>query len=193
MSQELFLTTDASKDGLGFVLSHDRDMRKIVKIGSTVLTKAQMNYSNIEREAAALVEGVRYFHQFLVGRKFCIVTDHQPLVKIFAADKTVSERISQRLQRWAMMLRCYDFTVSYRRGEEITLADCLSRLQSTKARDTNCQVATIESEICVMADKLPPTLMDTIKQSTMKDEKLRKVMKFVLDGWPTYTPRKLLP
>ena len=192
MQQDLFLTTDASKDGLGFVLSHDRDMRKIVKIGSTVLTQAQKNYSNIEREAAAIVEGVKYFHKFLVGRKFCLVTDHQPLLSIFSIDKAVSERISQRLQRWAMMLRSYDFSISYKRGEQISLADCLSRFPAASVSYPP-QIAAIESEICVMANKLPPSLMDSIKNSTWKDEKLRKVMKFVVDGWPTYTPRQLLP
>ena len=192
MEQELFLTTDASKDGLGFVLSHDRDMRKIVKIGSTVLSQSQKNYSNIEREAAAIVEGVKYFHQFLVGRKFCLVTDHQPLIRIFSNDKSVSDRVSQRLQRWAMMLRSYNFSISYKRGELISLADCLSRFPATNTL-SSAEVATIESRICIMADKLPATLKDSIRHETWKDEKLRKLMKFVVNGWPTYTPKYMLP
>ena len=192
MQEKLFLTTDASKDGLGFVLSHDRDMKKIVKIGSTVLSPAQRNYSNIEREGAAIVEGVKYFHQFLVGREFCLVTDHQPLIRIFASDKAVSDRVSQRLQRWAMMLRSYNFSISYKKGEQISLADCLSRFPSMNTNESS-NVSTIDSEICIMADKLPHTLKDSIRHASWKDEKLRKIMKFVVKGWPTYTPRYLLP
>ena len=52
----LFITADASKDGLGFVLSHDEEQREIVWLGSRVLSLAEANYSIIERKALAVVE-----------------------------------------------------------------------------------------------------------------------------------------
>ena len=64
----LFVTSDASKEVLGFVLSHDSDQREIVWTGSRVLMPAEANYSNIKCKALAIVEAVKYFHRFLAGR-----------------------------------------------------------------------------------------------------------------------------
>ena len=79
----LFATSDASKDSLSFVLSHDADQREIVWTGSRVLMSAEANYSNIEREVLTIVEAVKYFHRFLAGRHFIIRSDHAPLKFIF--------------------------------------------------------------------------------------------------------------
>jgi len=62
LNKPLFVTSDASKDGLGFVLSHDLEQKQIVWLGSRVLSQAEANYSNIEREALSVVEAVKYFH-----------------------------------------------------------------------------------------------------------------------------------
>ena len=45
-----FVTSDTSKYGLGFVLSHDADQWEIDWTGSHVLTPTKVNYSNIEHE-----------------------------------------------------------------------------------------------------------------------------------------------
>ena len=79
----LFVMSNASKDSLGFVLSHDADQCKIVWMRSCVLMSAEANYSNIECEALAIVEAVKYFHWFLAGRHFIIRSDHAPLKFIF--------------------------------------------------------------------------------------------------------------
>ena len=50
-SWSLFLCCDASDKGIGAVLSHDVEQEEIVWCASRVLTKAEKNYSNIEREA----------------------------------------------------------------------------------------------------------------------------------------------
>ena len=88
-SKPLYIFSDASKDGLGFVLSHDADQREIVWLGSRVLTPAESNYSNIEREALALVEAVKYFHKLVAGRKFTVWSDHRPLQFIFDLKSTI--------------------------------------------------------------------------------------------------------
>ena len=97
-SKPLFVTSDASKDGLGFVLSHDPELKEIIWTGSRVLTPAESNYSNIECEALSLMEAVKYFHRFVAGRHFTIRTDHAPLRFIFNSSAH-SERVSCRLQR----------------------------------------------------------------------------------------------
>ena len=93
ISKPLFVMSDASKDGPGFVLSHDADQLEIIWTGSCVLTSAEANYSNIEREALAIVTVVKYFHRFLAGRHFIIRSDHAPLKFIFNS-KTNAGRVS---------------------------------------------------------------------------------------------------
>ena len=80
------LTVDASPNGIGTVLFHnfsDQSVRPIA-FASRVLTPAEKNYSQIDKEALAIIYGVKYFHQYLFGRKFVLETDHKPLVYILA-------------------------------------------------------------------------------------------------------------
>ena len=123
----LFVFSDASKNGLGFVLAHDIHQKEIVWLGSRVLSSAESNYSNIEREALGVIEAVKYFHKFIAGRKFTTCSDHRPLQFIFN-NSSVSDRVSARLQRWAVTLRAYDYEIHHVRGETMYSADTLSRI-----------------------------------------------------------------
>ena len=71
---------------------------------------------------------LKKFHQFLYGRKFIVVTDHKPLVTLFAPDKGTPAMAANRLARWALLVHQYDYTVEYRRSKDHGNADALSRL-----------------------------------------------------------------
>ena len=76
------LECDASSAGLGTVISHEMldGMHRAVMYASRTLSKSERNYAQIEKEAMALVFGVKKFHDFLYAHPFTLVTDHKPLL-----------------------------------------------------------------------------------------------------------------
>lgn len=92
------------------------------------MSAAEKRYSQIEKEALSIVYGVRKFHQYLTGTKFELITDHQPLLTIFHPQKGIPMTTANRLQRWAISLMGYCYTIRYKPTKQHANADALSRL-----------------------------------------------------------------
>ena len=73
------------------VLSHvvDGDKERPIAYASRSLSAAERKYSQLDKEALAIVFGVTRFHQFVYGRHFTLYSDHQPLIHIFNEDKSI--------------------------------------------------------------------------------------------------------
>ena len=60
-----------------------------IAYASRSLAPAEKQYSQLEKEALAIVFGINKFHQFLYGRKFVILSDHKPLQGLFNETKGI--------------------------------------------------------------------------------------------------------
>ncbi|KAK3754202.1 hypothetical protein RRG08_028167 [Elysia crispata] len=103
--------------------------RPIANVSKT-LSPAQRRYSQIHKEALAIIFALTKFHQFLYTRKFILVTDLKPLLKIFSPHKATPALAANRLARWAVTLSQYDYSIEYRQSSKHGNTDALSRLPS---------------------------------------------------------------
>ena len=60
-----------------------------------------------------------------------IYSDHKPLMYIFGKSKSIPSVASTGVQRWALTLSAYTYSIKYRKGEDMCNADALSRLPLT--------------------------------------------------------------
>jgi len=182
----LSLACDASSVGVGAVIFHTlpNGTEKVVAYASRKLSPAEKKYAQIQREALSIVYGVQKFRQYLLGRKFCLLTDHKPLLTIFNPEKGIPEMISSRLQRWAIILSAYTYEVKYKPSDQHGNADGLSRLPLElgsewidESQDTVCLLEQLQ------LNQLPIKASD-IRQETAQDSVLSKVYNFTMRGWP---------
>ena len=117
---------------------------------SRSLTPAEFNYSQIEKEALAIIFAFKKFHKMLYKHYFILITDHKPLLNILVPKKGISMDTTNCLQRWATTLLDDNFTIKYKKCDIIGHADALSRLmtiQNKVPEDSIIAVVSLEPEI----------------------------------------------
>lgn len=121
------LSTDASLDGLGAVLSQvqDGDARaRPIAFASKSLSPSQRNYPAHRLEFLALKWAVcEKFSHWLKGHVFTVWTDNNPLTHILSKPK-----LDCCEQRWVAKLAAYNFDIKYVPGSQNVVADALSRV-----------------------------------------------------------------
>lgn len=185
---ELCLSVDASPTGLGAVLTQKVDREeKPIAFGSRTLTAAEKNYSQLDREALAIIYGVKKFHYYLYGRKFVLFSDNLPLCHILSPKRGMPGLAAARIQRWALELADYNFEVKHRPGSRNVTADGLSRLPlpTTELHPDIVRWASEATEVNERAISSLPVNATQVAQSTRTDIVLSRVLQYVRTGWPT--------
>ena len=133
---------------------------KPITYGSRTLSKTEQNYAQVEKEAIAIIFGIRKFHQYTFNYN---IHTKAGLPVLAAA----------RLQRWAIMLSAYQYDIEFRPTNKHSNADCSSRLPlSTQASAEQDNAASLFN---IHQIGTLPIGTDRLRQQTNLDPALAKV------------------
>ncbi|XP_045453790.1 uncharacterized protein K02A2.6-like [Melitaea cinxia] len=185
--KELVLTVDAGPAGLGAVLAvrYPNGAERPLCYASRALSKSERAYSQIMKEATAIVYGIKKYHQYLYGRErpFILRTDHKPLLSIFSPDKGVPQMTEARLQRYALFLGAYNYKIEYVSSEK-NVADYLSQhpVDASPPKE-EADAGSYVNALAAAGAPLPASLAE-LRAALANDKLLSEVSRYVANGWP---------
>jgi len=122
---EFILQTDASGHSLGAVLSQIQKGKEVaIAYASRHLNAAERKYASIEREALAIIFGIKTFKYYLLDNPFTIETDCRPLLWL----ESMKEKDAGRVARWGKLLSSMKYKIKYKEGKIHRNADFFSRI-----------------------------------------------------------------
>lgn len=179
--KEIIVATDASPHGVAGCLAHVvNGIEKPVMFASSTLSPAEKNYSQLHREALAIVYAIRKFSKYLFGRSFTIVTDSSVIKEIFSPGKSTTAVAAARLQRWSVELSMYHYKIKHRSAKNMSHVDALSRLplsESTGVEYFSINFFNKSGE--------QPVDIEVVRKAMCEDKGLRDVYNFTKFGWPS--------
>ena len=92
---------------------------------SRTLHPSEIQHHAVEKEAAAIVESIREWRHFLIGRQFKLITDQKSISFMFD-NKRKSKIKNVKIARWRLELSQYKFQTAYRPGRENQAPDTFS-------------------------------------------------------------------
>lgn len=152
--------------------------KKPVLYASSTLSPAEKTYSQLYREALAIIFALKVFHKYIYGIKFQLYTDAEALKEIFSPEKGTSLVACSKMQRWAVTLSMYDYELKYKPTSKMVNVDALSRLPITQL--SNMESDKINSLDVKDNDIVTP---DKVSEAVKNDKILKEVYKYVKEGW----------
>lgn len=186
----LILLCDASDTGICGVLCHldeETGLEIPILFFSRVLSAAEKNYPILHREALALIYSLEKCQYYIYGKKVICYTDHKPLLGILG-NKPWPSLVVNRLQRYQIRASVFDFELRYRKGTLNVLADFGSRYPAQEKPDIEDKLEESRTEINYLNNSRELNLK-WIADEISKDEYLKQLRDYVMNGWPNDIPK----
>ena len=166
------LSVDASSYAVGMVLMQNNQP---IAYGAKALSKTEQNYSQIEKEALAILMACRKFHVYIWGNPHVTIeSDHKPLEAIM---KKNLHEAPPRIQRILYEVIQYNPVVKYTKGSELHLADMLSRdvkLHPVPDTPNNVQIHVV----------VPFTKEKRLELKRETENEFHELLKVIRTEWP---------
>ena len=133
-NKPFLLETDASKEGLGAVLSQKQSNGRYqpITFGSHSLTPSEKNYYSSKLEFLILKWSVtEHFKEYLTYAPFVVQTDNNLLTYVL-----MTPNLDATGHRWVGMLASFQFVLEYQKGTDNGAADTLSRVPMSHSWQT---------------------------------------------------------
>ena len=102
------------------------------------------------------------------------MTDHKPLTTLLSPSRGIPPLVAARLQRWAWLLSAYSYDIEFRRTNEHSNTDGLSRLPLPVQPPSSTEATFVIGQIQAL-----PVTVDCLVKATRKDPILSRVMQYV--------------
>ncbi|KAL6332953.1 hypothetical protein AAG906_019964 [Vitis piasezkii] len=119
-NEPFVIESDASGTGIGAVLTQQG---RPIAFMSRALGITKQSWSTYAKEMLAIVQAIRTWRPYLLGRKFYIRTDQRSLKYLMEQCIVTPEQ-----QKWVSKLLGYDYDITYEPGRENSTVDALSRV-----------------------------------------------------------------
>ena len=152
---------------------------------SRSITDTENKYPTIEKEGLAVVWGCDRLSEYLIGKRFSVMTDHLPLVALYG-EKPI-DQLTPRLQTFRLRLLRYDFDTKYLPGKSNFVADFLSRAPVSKPLESDIDFV---QEVCsfsnyYVSDTMHSDLsLQEVRAKLNQDRICSLVKKYVMTFWP---------
>ena len=183
------VSADASSYGVGGAIFQDHEGQlKPIAFCSRLLSKAEQNYAQIEKECLASAWVCEKFSMYLTGLdKFKLETDHKPLVPLMN-NKDI-DKCPVRVQRLLLRLMPFNFVAEHVPGKKLIVADLLSRIPtSDPGQEVHHLVEEIETYVQAKLAQLPMSQdkLQQIRVASAGDPVVSRAIEFTVVGWPRY-------
>ena len=196
INKQTRLCTDASHQGLGFILQQKQgDTWELVQAGSRFLSDTESRYTVIELELLAVTWAIQKCRIFLAGiPHFKVITDHHPLFSILNT-QCLNEVENPRLQRLKARLMPYNFTAEWIKGTLNQAPDALSRYpvsdplpqdslgEQDHSNTSELSCAEIRAILVPGEDSIR---IEALRECAAEDEEYQQLLKIILEGFPKH-------
>ncbi|PAA58172.1 hypothetical protein BOX15_Mlig011037g1, partial [Macrostomum lignano] len=162
----MVLDTDASEDRIGACLGQIQSdgVERPIAYFSRAMKESEKRYPITRKELLALVDGMKHFRFYLIGKRFLARTDHKAILWLLR--QTEAQGI---LGRWIERLSEFQYDIEHRSGAKHSNADGLSRRPSEPpVEQKDAKIKENEAEIPKMT--IETSAVKQVVTNSVKDQ-----------------------